>query len=72
MDKQVRDGKERVALVLADTHIHRAAVRADNNAVQCERDSHPLVLLDTAVIMSLEIREAALLKERVLLEIEAG
>ena len=35
-------------------------------------DSPPRVLLDAAVIVGLEVREAALLKERMLLEVEAG
>ena len=72
VDQKIAHAEYRITRLVSDTHFDHGAVLFRNDAVQSQRQCHPLVLLDTAVIMGLEIREAALLKEGMLLEIEAG
>ena len=45
-------------------HGDRRAVRADDDAVDGERDRDPLVLADAAVVVGLEVRQPRLLIER--------
>ena len=69
--QQVRDGEDRIGRVLADGHRHHRAVLFRHHAVQGERAREPLVLADAAVIVGLELRHAAVLVERALLEVDA-
>ena len=72
VDQQVRHAEDRVAFCLADADFDDRAVLLDDDAVQCERQRDPLVLLDAAVVMRVEVGEAAVLVERVLLDIESA
>ena len=59
MRQQVSHAEHGVARVLADGHRHHRAVGLRHHAVQCKRQCHPLVVLDAAVIVRVEQREAA-------------
>ena len=71
MDEQVGHAEHRVARVLAHPHVHHRAVLLRHHAVQRQRQRHPLVRLDAAVVVRIEVRQAVCLGERVLLEVEA-
>ena len=70
--EKVGNAEYRVAFVLADVYLYGAAVSTDNYAVKCKRDSAPLILLDSAVVMGLEVSGLLVFKERVLLHIKTG
>ena len=70
MRQQIGDDKLRLIRLAADGNIDRAAVFERDRAVQLQRDRDPLVLLDAAVIVRLEIRQLRVLIHRRLLEIE--
>ena len=55
---------------VADGDIDRGSVLADHRSVKRERHRKPLILLDSAVDMAVEINKPALLVERFRLEIE--
>ena len=69
--QQIGDDKLRLVRLAADGDIDRAAVLERDGAVQLQRDRDPLVLLDAAVIVRLEIRQLRVLVHRRLLEIKA-
>ena len=71
MDQQVGHTEDRVVRVLADRDLHDRAVLLGHDAVQRQRRGRPLVFLDAAVVMRLEIGQLAVLIEGVRLEIEA-
>ena len=52
MRKQVGNVKHRVALLLADADIYFFTVLKHNDAVQGKRNCKPMILFDTAVIVS--------------------
>ena len=70
MRQQIGDDKLRLVRLAADGDIDRAAVLERDGAVQLQRDRDPLILLDAAVIVRLEIRQLRVLIHRRLLEIE--
>ncbi len=72
MNQKVRHAEYGVARLLANANLHDAAVLLRHDAVHRQRQRNPLVLLDAAVIMRIEVGEAAVLIERVLLDIEAA
>ena len=71
MRQQVGDAEDRVAVRLAQRHAHLRAVLAHDDAVQRQRHRQPLVLLDAAVVVRIQIGQAARLVQRVLLYIQA-
>ena len=71
MRQQIGDDKLRLIRLAADGNVDRAAVLERDGAVQLQRDRDPLVLLDAAVIVRLEIRQLRILIHWRLLEIEA-
>ena len=72
MNKQVGHAENGVALIVAHVYVHDRAVLLGDDAVHSERERNPLVVLDTAVVVRVEKREAVALVERVLLQVEAG
>ena len=70
MGQQIGDDKTRILRVAADDHVHRLAGLERHDAVQLQRDRDPLVLLDAAVIVRLEIAQLVRLIHRDLLEVE--
>ena len=71
MGEQVGDVEYRIARLLADAHLDLFAVFPDDDTVQGQRDRRPLVLLDTAIVVRLEIADLLGLIQRVLLEVKA-
>ena len=67
MDQKVRNAYDRIVIVFADHYVQNRAVLFCDDAVQRERDGHPLVLFDTAVIMRVQICKARILIQRILL-----
>ena len=55
MGQQVGDAEYRVAFLLAYADLHPGAILPDDNAVQSQRHGGPLVFLDPAVIMGVQI-----------------
>ena len=72
MREQVADNELRLALFVADGDSYLLAVRLDDNAVERKRDCRPLIFLYTAVVVSLEERNLAILVHGVGLDIETG
>ena len=69
--QQIGDDELRLIRLAADGNVDRAAVLKRDGTVQLQRDRDPLVLLDAAVIVRLEIRQLRILIHRRLLEVEA-
>ena len=72
MDQQIGDAEYGIGLVLADDHIHHGAILLGNHTVDGQRTCHPLVLLDTAVVVGIQIGKIGVLIQRVLLHVDAG
>ena len=65
--QKVCDDKLGILRLTADGDIDDLAVFERHNAVQLERNGHPLVLLDTAVVVGLEVGKLIRLVQGVLL-----
>ena len=72
MREQVGDADHGVLGVLADNDVHKAAVLLGNHAMHRKGHCDPLILLDAAIIMRVQIRKAGFLIHGVLLEVDAG
>ena len=70
MRQNVGNHEDGIAVVVADGDENLRAVLADNRPVQRERQREPLVLLDSAVHVAVEVDAPALLVERFRLKIE--
>lgn len=71
MDQQVGDGKDRVVGLVADVNVDGGAVLFADDAYECERGGHPVVALDAAVVVRVEISHVAGLEGGVLLKVQA-
>ena len=72
VDQQVGEAEHRVVLALAQGDGHLAPVAADDHAVEGQRLRDPLVLLDPAVIVGVEVGDVPVLIEGVLLHVYPG
>ena len=72
MDEQIGDCEYRLVFILSYDDLDLGPVFFDHDAVDSHRNGHPLVLLDAAVIMGVEVAEAVALIERILLDVDAG
>ena len=72
MDEQVGHAEHGIVLRLADADVDGRTVFLHDDAVHRERQRRPLVFLDTAVVVGVEVGEPAVLVERVLLDVEAA
>ena len=70
--QQIVHCKHRVASPAANGHIDQIPVLQRHHAPQLQRDGHPLVFPDTAVIVGLEERQLTVLVERIGLQIQPG
>ena len=66
MNQQIRHTEHRILLVFSDHHIHNGAVFLCHNTMDRQRKRYPLIFLDSAVIMSIQIRESGILVKRIL------
>ena len=71
MHQQVGNAEHRIAVRFADIDKHLLAALLDDNAVQRQRNRNPLILLDAAVVMRIQIRQILILIQRVLLHVDA-
>ena len=69
VDQQVGDGKDRVVRLVADVDVDGGAVLFADDAHECERGGHPVVALDAAVVVRVEISHVAGLEGGVLLKV---
>ena len=72
MDQQIGNEEHRIFRLLAYSHLHHSTVLFHDDAVDRQRDRHPLVLFDAAVVMGIQQGETAVFIQRVLLHIHAG
>ena len=71
VDEQVGNAEDGVVGILADLHVHHAAVLLGDHAVQRQRDGDPLVVFDAAVVMGVHEGKLAGFVQRVLLDVQA-
>ena len=71
MRKKIVYVEHRIAGLFADLDGDFAAVFQHDNAVECKRNSRPLVLLDTAVIVRFKQAETAVLVHGVLFKVDS-
>ena len=70
--KQIRDDEAGLSCPATESDFNGFTAFQHHNAVELQRDRHPLILLDPAVIVGFEIGKFVALIERVLLEVNAG
>ena len=71
VDQQVGDGKDRVVRLVADVDVDGGAVLFADDAHERERGGHPVVALDAAVVVRVEVGHVAGLEGGVLLKVQA-
>ena len=69
VDQQVGDGKDRIVCLVADVDVDGGAVLFADDADECERGGHPVVALDAAVVVRVEVGHVAGLEGGVLLKV---
>ena len=72
MYEEIGHAEDGVVRLLTNRDLDNRAVFLHDNTVECKRDRHPLVLLDAAVVVRVEICQAIVLVQRVLLHIKAA
>ena len=72
MRQKVRDEEHGIVLILTDIEDHCLPALFDNNAVNSQRERHILILLDSPVIMRIEVAETTFLIDGILLDIQPG
>ncbi len=72
VDQQIRDHQHGIPFVFADGDSDHGAVLAVHHAVDGQGDGGPLILLNAAVVMGLEVGDLRLLIERIGLDIQPG
>ena len=72
MDEQIGDTHHGIVLIFADDHVHHGAVLLGHHAVEGQGQRHPLILLDAAVVVGIEIGKIRILIEGVLLQVHPG
>ena len=55
MDQKVCDVYNRIIFIFTDNHINYASVFFDNHTMDCKWNCHPLVFLDTSVVVRIKI-----------------
>ena len=70
MNQDICNGEYRILVVLSDVDHFSASVLLDDDAVNGQRNSHPLILFDAAVIVGIQIGKTIFFVKRILLQIE--
>ena len=70
--QQVVDGEQGVALPVADGYPDGLAAFQRDHTVKLQRNGHPLVLAQAAVVVGLEESQLLRLVERILLQVQPG
>ena len=71
VDQQVGDGKDRIVCLVADVDVDGGAVLFADDAHECKRGGHPVVALDAAVVVRVEVGHVAGLEGGILLKVQA-
>ena len=71
MDQQVGDGKDRIVRLVADIDVDGGTVLFADDAHECERGGYPVVALDAAVVVRVEVGHVAGLEGGILLKVQA-
>ena len=70
MHKQIGDYEYRIALFLTDTDIYNRTVSLCHYTVKCHRSCHPLIFLNSAIIMCIQISQSFTLIKWILLYVD--
>ena len=70
MHQQIRNDEYRIIVFFTDMHFHLRAVFFYDDTMQGQRQRDPLILLDAAVIMGVQIRKLTVFIQRILLQIQ--
>ena len=71
MGKQVCYGKCRFVFPFTDGNINLCPVLLNDDTVECKRHCNPLVLLNSTVIVGIEVRHLCILIQRVLFDVDS-
>ena len=71
MNQQVGDGKDRVVGLVADVDVDGGAVLFADDAHECKRGGDPVIALDAAIVVRVEVGHVAGLEGGVLLKVQA-
>src|SRR5699024_10451604 len=69
MNQQIGDGKDRLVLLFTDADFHSAAILHSHYPMYRQRQRYPLIFLDTAVIVCIEVGQLVTLIERILFHV---
>ena len=72
MGKDVADTEDRILRILADADIHLGTVLLEDHSMDGKRECQPLVLLDAAIVMGVQVDHLVLLINRVGLGVQPG
>ena len=72
MDQQIRNGKNRIFIFLTNADIYFTAIFFYHDTVKGQWDRLPLILLDTAVIMGIQVGESIRFIQGIRLYINTG
>ena len=71
VDEKVGNAENRIGWVLTNAYVYDATVFKCKNAVNCQGNGDPLVLLDAAVVVGVKGGQLVALLKRVLLDVQA-
>ena len=71
MDQKIRNKEHRIILILANIQFNGRTILFYYHTMNGKRDRHPLVFLDTTVIMGVKISKASILIKGILFDIES-
>ena len=71
VDEKVGDAENRVSWILANAYVYDATVFKCKNAMNCQRNSDPLVFFDAAVVVGVKGSKLIAFLERILLDVQA-
>ena len=72
MDQQIRNADNRIIFIFTDLNIDGRSVLFDHNAMKRHLTGYPLIIFDSAIIVSIRIRKSSFFIKGVLLQIQSG
>ena len=67
MDQQIRDNKDRIIFFFTDTYLNCCAIFLCNHSMKGKWKCHPLIFLDSTIIMCIKISKLFIFIQRILL-----
>ena len=67
MNQQIRDNKDRIILFFTDTYLNCCAIFLCNHSMKGKWKCHPLIFLDSTIIMCIKISKLLIFIQRILL-----